>query len=113
MSRVIDADAKLAFMKEGLMALGATAGVLRRYNRSPAQAHPLDFSAFAGALRSVCQKEARDERGVDDLDVLVWVFAGYHDAVRAGIQLDAAEFRRGLNSVRRYSTWLHSMFCKG
>ncbi len=94
------------------MALGATAGVLRRYNRAPVQAHSLDFSAFAGALRSVCQNEARDERGVDDLDVLVEVFAAYHDAVQARIPLEAAELRRGLDSVRRYRTWLLSVFCK-
>lgn len=49
---------------------------------------------------------------MDDLDVLVEVFAAYHDGVREGIPLEAAEFKRGLNSVRRYRTWLLSVFCK-
>lgn len=112
MSKVTDADDKLGFMKEGLMALGATAGILRRYHCSPVQAHPLDFSGFAGALRSVCQQASLDKQGADDLDLLVEVFAAYHDAVSAGIQLEATEFKRGLNSVRRYRTWLQSVFCK-
>lgn len=99
-----------AFLVEASYAFGATSAILRRFEVQPVQADPLDVSALASAVSSVCIRTGHEESGIRDLAVLVQVFEAYHAAVRQGGVLESTEVERGCDAARRYRSWLRSWF---